>query len=442
MTRLRPVPSAASSVAGHGSLLAASQYAAAAVGMLTSLVLARWLGPTGYGVVGLAIAYPTLVRLLAAVKSAQVITGELAGARAAGRAAVLGPITAFGFALDLGSATLAAVVVAVSAPWVAPYLGRLPAVAWWMTAYAVALVPAAVGGTAQAVLASWGRFGTLAALQVLEPAIGLAGVLVAFAVGWGPAGAIGGLAAGQAATGVLMAWLATGLLHADGVRPWQRSAWRHLGATLATRRGAVGWSYVITTMGALVMQAPIIVLGRVRGPEEAGYYRLGGSLMTVGTLLEISLNQVAYPVLAERASTGMSGTEALLRRWTLWPGLPVAGTALAAAAVLPWIVPAVLGPGFEPLIPGARLMLVGVAAGGAVFWRNAYCFALGRFDLVGWASVLFAVVVAVPAWTVAARWGFVGLAVLATAGKLASVAWLVGRLYSGRPHSRRVPEPA
>jgi len=55
-------------------LLAGSQYIAAAVGLVTSVVTARLLGPKDFGLVAVVMSYPMLLGSLVAVKSGTVTT--------------------------------------------------------------------------------------------------------------------------------------------------------------------------------------------------------------------------------------------------------------------------------------------------------------------------------------------------------------------------------
>ncbi len=64
-------------------VLAASQYVAAGLGFVTSILVARGLGPAGYGAVTLLVAYPALVWSVTSVKSSQVTTRYLSRFRAA-----------------------------------------------------------------------------------------------------------------------------------------------------------------------------------------------------------------------------------------------------------------------------------------------------------------------------------------------------------------------
>ena len=94
-----------------------------------------------------------------------------------------------------------------------------------------------------------------------------------------------------------MAWWA---LSEDGVVAWWRApvkriAWlrRELGATM-------GWNYLMVTLSGLMAQLPLMWLGRVRGPEEAGFFRLATTIVTTVGYVEGALGRVVSPILATR----------------------------------------------------------------------------------------------------------------------------------------------
>jgi O-antigen/teichoic acid export membrane protein len=216
---------------------------------------------------------------------------------------------------------------------------------------------------------------------------------------------------------------------ADGVAPWWRASLRPIAPFVKELSVSFGWTYVSATMGAAITQLPVMILGRLRGPEEAGFYRIAANVMTVGQQMEASLNQVAYPALS--AAWGQRSRPSLvaeLRRWTLWPGLPAGAVVLLAIPVMPFLLPLVLGSGFAGVAPGAQLMLMGAAAGVIVFWLNAVYLAGGKFGFWAGAFVMYAILLTGFGWFVGGRWGFVGVAGLAAVGKVFTVVWLLSNI--------------
>ena len=91
------------------------------------------------------------------------------------------------------------------------------------------------------------------------------------------------------------------------------------GATFAPEmRGVFGWNYLVVTWAGLIGQVPLIILAHLRGSEAAGFYRLATSIVTVGSFLETSTGNFAYPVLSARwGSDSRVRLIRALRRWTI-----------------------------------------------------------------------------------------------------------------------------
>jgi len=82
------------------SLLAISQYVAVALNLVTNILMARLLGPTDYGLVALAVAYPTMLWSFVSVKSMSIITRYVAIFRARREPEKLKGLVKLGYSLD------------------------------------------------------------------------------------------------------------------------------------------------------------------------------------------------------------------------------------------------------------------------------------------------------------------------------------------------------
>ncbi len=210
-------------LAMSASLLAVSQYLSAILNLITNILMARMLGPTGYGLVAIAIAYPTLLWSFVGIKSVSVITRYVAAFRAKGQVDELAGVVKAGYLLDVLVSCLAFFLVSATCWWVSSIFYRQPDVGWMMVAYAASFPIFTLTGGSLAVLSAWERFRLLAGLEVLHPAFKLAFVAGLVTKGFGPAGAVIGMAVAQASIGVIMMVTATFLLMREGKGYWWRA---------------------------------------------------------------------------------------------------------------------------------------------------------------------------------------------------------------------------
>jgi O-antigen/teichoic acid export membrane protein len=263
------------------------------------------------------------------------------------------------------------------------------------------------------------KFRLLALLQVLDAAVTFFLVFGMLAAGLGIRGLIIGMAVGQAVAGLTMAASATYILYRDKLGPWWRSSFEHVASMRRELGSLFGWNYLLVTLSGLLVQVPVMLLGRFRGPEEAGFFRLATSISVVGSYMENSLVKVTYPVLSARwVGGGIEGIRSVLKRWMLGGGVPLGILLALAIPLLPVLIPPVFGTGYRPMIAGTQLLLAGMVASAIVFWLNPAYFALGRIDI--WTKVFALQVLLVFGFGVLLipGTGFFGMAGIITVGKL------------------------
>jgi O-antigen/teichoic acid export membrane protein len=422
-------------MASDAGLMATSQYVAAGLSFMTAAVAARLLGPTDYGIVALVIAYPTLLLSFVAPKSISVATRYVASFRASGKTDELKAICKLGYGLDLLASLLCFGLTSITGWWVARHIYNIPNLAWLMIAYASSFFFSSPIGTSRAILSSWGRFRLLAGFQILHRSFILISVVTLLLSGFGIPGMVLGMAVGHGVIGLAMASAAAHTLHRDSLGNWWRIS---LGSELPFIKEITaffGWNYLTVTLAGMREQVPLMLLGHYTGAEEAGYYRLARSIMTMGSYLEASLRRVVYPALSARWGAGKrQGLEMTLRRWTMRGGLPVAILVLLTIPALPIAVPLVFGSAFRPMVLGAQLMMVGVAVSTTFFWLSASYYAIGEIGLWTKANLFYSVFVVGLAWILSQAWGFVGVASVVSSGKILFTVCLAALLISKDIH--------
>jgi len=428
-------------LAGQAGVTVLGQVAATLIGLFTNVLCARVLGPVAFGTAALLLSFPTLVWSIAAVKSLSVTTRYLASFRATERYDEFRGICKLGYLVDLAVALIAFAVIAGTGWWVVPRLLGLQGAGWLLVLYAASYPFHSLVGTSAAVFGTWGRFRTLAALQVAQKALILAftGGLLWAGAGWHAI--VLGTAAGQALYGLLMVAMAARLLRRERVGAW----WSARMGAVAALRGEIasffGWNYLYVTSSGVLQQAPLMLLGRLAGVEAAGYYRLAISMVTAASYLETALARVTYPLLAARWEThDRSRIRANLQRWSLRAGAPAAAVLLLGIPVLPFAVSVLLDARYAPMVPGAQLMLVGAAASVAFFWMQPFYYSAGYVadwvkGFIGWMLV-----VVVAGYVAVTAWGYLGMSAVSALGEVGltlSMAYVLhrkaGRLWDAAP---------
>src|SRR4030095_15474325 len=146
--------------------------------------------------------------------------------------------------------------------------------------------------------------------------------------------------------------MAGSLLQRNGVGPWWKASVRNLDHLRGELVSFFGWNYVMTTLTGVVAQAPVMLLGVIRGPEDAGFFRLALALATGASYPVGAASQVLYSRLsAQMANQGMARElTANSKRGMIRAGLPMGAAIASSALLLPWLLPLVLGEGYRSMV--------------------------------------------------------------------------------------------
>jgi len=406
-------------MASDVALVAASQYIAAGLSFLTTAVAARFLGPTEYGIAALVMAYPTFLSSFIGVKSISITTRYIASFRATARHEELKSMCKLGYGLDLLVAFVVIALVGATGWWVAGSMYNMPQIFWLMVVYAAFFPLSSFCGTSIAIFSAWQNFRWLSALQVLNKLLTLFLVLGFLFTGFGMPGMVIAHAIGDAAIGLIMLIVAAYILHRDGLGFWWNASLKEIAPLLKELGVFLGWNYMTVTFDGLVGQVPLMLLGRLRSPDEAGFYRLATSLTTVGTYLTGALGKVVYPVLSTRWAAGeRESINRALRRWTWSAGLPAGVLMFLCIFLLPILIPQVFGSSYNSMMLGTQAMLVGTALSTVFFWLPTFLYASGRIDVWTKAQGLYTVCGIGLGWFCIQWYGFSGLAILLGLGKV------------------------
>lgn len=400
--------------------LVVAQLAAALLGLATNIVAARALPPAEFGLSALVIAYPTLVWSFVNVKSASVTTRYISAFLAADRRAEVASFTKLGVVVDIGASLAAVGLVAATLPWVTARAAGGPSAAGLTLLYAGSLPIFALANTGSAVLSSYGRFRLLAGYQVMERFTSLVVTVFLLSHTAGLSAVIIGRTAGNLAIGLAMISTVTYLVSRGGAGRWWKAPLVSLRSFRSELSSLFGWSYLSATVAGVVGQIPLLLLGSMRGPAEAGYYRLATNLLGVGRYAEGALSRIAYPQLS-RLLAGRDPGAVLntLKAWTIWLGVPSAVFLVISMPLVRYLVPSMFGAEYSPVITGTQVMLAGSLLGTAFFWIVSLYFALGRIDTWTKVQSLFGAATLGFGWIAIRLWGFDGMAWITAAAESA-----------------------
>lgn len=412
----------------HWLIVSSGSYLRLALGLITSVTLARALGPESFGVFAILAAAATLAGGFADFG----LTGAAVRRIAASDDASERARTWQAFiALRLGGAVALAVSGIVAAGWISLRVLDIPGDASLLRLALLGVVATAFSGTVTAGLQAAERFGALTTVMLVNAVLSAALALALAATG-----------RLTLETAVLVLGIGTSLASAV-------TGWRLLPAELHNRRPSLVavraeagplarfgiWLWAASTLGLLAAHLDIILVGHWVPVDEVGAYALAIALAGKGEVLTHSLHAVLLP----RASRLQSSVEiggylrAGLRR-SLAAGvllalaIPLAGPAIAL----------VYGDAWQPSVPMVQLLLVASIIDLLAAPALLLAYTVERPRLLAMAAALRAVTLAIVALALVPRLGVEGAIAARLVASVAVAAAAGGSIAVARGRARHV----
>lgn len=362
--------------------LSCISYVSIALGFFSQFYIAKVVGAYGYGIVAIALAYPSLIFSLATPKSNSVLARYLVEYRSQNNLELVIPTCLLGYTVDLLAALVTIGLIFATGQLIPAtgYDGQK--VYQLMMIYSLSMPFLAVTNTSFAILNGYEQYSQLGWIQLIKRIF----LLTAFL------GFIQFMGSGSRS--LIAAYAASNLLYgglAVGMAGWtvlsrQSVSYQQLffkaGSQALVRHilGSYGWNFLLVTVTGFSTQLPVIFLGSTQGPESAGFFRLGVLLANAAMFPKAALGKTLLPKLTEemRAHTGRWLSQQF-RRWTLKLGIPLGLSILLASWLLYPLIDYVYGPEYTRVFAGFYLLLSSAAGLSVFFWLEPYYFAYARY---------------------------------------------------------------
>ena len=290
-------------------------------------IAARALGPEGFGVFTLVLAYGQAIANLAQFQSWQALIRYGAGHLARGDRAGLARLVAFTGAMDVASALVGAAVAVAGVSMAGAWLGWSGAQQGRAALFGGALL-LSIGATPVGTLRLFDRFDLITYIQAIGPAVRLAGSLVA----WGVS---------RSVDAFLIVWAAAALVQSAagwivsfgpaGQAPQFARDW--FGRARAENPGILrfmGLTNLSSSLSLIWEQLGTLAVGGVSGATAAGGFRIASRLAKAMVKPVQTFSRVLFPELARLVA---SDDHVTLRRVTIRVGWAAIGLSLAVVLV-------------------------------------------------------------------------------------------------------------
>ncbi len=439
---------AARRLLARGSTLLGGSSVALLASFLQTVLVARSLGPTSFGIWAGIQAFCTVVATLLTFRTSEPVTRYLAEYQQRREAALatnpsgedaylVELLLGTAIATDALTQIFAILVIGLSAPWAAPLLPGGEEVLALYPIMAIGLLRNLFDGTWFSVARNLSRYRTIATLNALFPTLRLSATTICWSLNvitlqrFVTLMTLLGIVQ-MAITG----WYLWRAIHTDlCIKPT-----RLFSFNLLKRQRQLGsfWSFMKATFlwslfSALVKEGDILILGGLRPAEEVGWYRLAKNLTSIVQQVGEMLAQVIYQDFSEQVVVRNGAALRDTIRFLAKTWLPaVVAVSLISITLAYFAIPLIFGGSYQATFGVFSILMIGTGCVTALFWVRPLTLAFElywyNFQVVAWGSGLFLGA----DWIFIHIWGVHGAALafatLTTAGPLVMLPPVWGRL--------------
>lgn len=364
----------------NSSWLLGSELFIYAITLLQGLIVARYLGAAGYGILSLVVTYVTLVNQVLDFKIFEAATRYIAEFKTTGEHPRMFAMIKLCYLVDFLTGIAAFVIVLLTARFATHYIPHsTAALESLILLYALRLLFSTVDGTSSAILTVFDRFswqslygGFMALLQLglitllLHAGYGIRGVLVTYIL--------------VAATGSLLyLFLVLRLFRSQNLLPLAGSKISLIAGRWKEIRGFMLTTNVHEFLNLFTKNMDVLLLGYFRNATEVGYFRLAKSFVSTVSVVSTPFYRAFFPQLATLWSRNKHiAFNSLVKRFTALVSLFAVPAAIIIALLSPLIIRLTVGGQFLPSVYAIRVMIWGMLLSTVCCWLRPALLAMGK----------------------------------------------------------------
>ncbi|HLE15930.1 MAG TPA: oligosaccharide flippase family protein [Anaerolineales bacterium] len=403
----------------------------AGLSMLQSILTARLLGVTDFGILGTITVFTSVVNKFASFRMSELVikyVGEFSVSGDSRRAAAV--FKTAGVTETLTS-IFAFGLIWLLAPLGARYFAKDAGLAGWFILYGLIVLANFMSESSTGLLQIFDRYRAIAIVTVGQSLLTLILVGVAYYIQGGLLEVLLAYMAGKTVGSLSLTLIA---LSEAGQR-WGPGWWRSPFGLLRERLGEVGRFAVSTNISATInlvnKDGELLWVSALSSPTGAGYYKLALSLVNLVQLPVSPLPQATYPELSrEAARRDWASLRKVLRQGSLLAFAYSLAASLGLLIFGPLIIRIFYTPEFLPAYPAILLLMVGYVVAATFYWNRIALLSLGLPDYPTKVNLIAAGLKVAGILLIVPVFGYLGSAALLSAFYLFSVSLNVRKSYA------------
>ena len=352
---------------------------ASGMSMVQSILAGRLLGPATYGILGSVTTFTSVVNRFASFRMNELVVryvGHYQENDDPQRAAAVFKVASM---LEIGSSIIALVLILILAPLGARFFAHDITLVSWFKVYGIIVLANLIFESATGLLQIFDRFRSIALINVIQSAVTLILIAIAFIARLGLSSVVVIYMVGKitGSLGISIAALA------EARKRWGRNWWRVPVNILRTEmRSLLTFAFstnLSSTISLVAKDSEVLWVSGFLGPEMAGYYITALKVTGIIQLPISPLPKATFPELTR---------EIARRQWENVRYILRQGSRLAAAYSIPTTLGLILlgkllifytyGPEFVPSYEPLVILLIGFTFVNIFYWNRVALLSLAR----------------------------------------------------------------
>jgi len=400
---------------------------------VASIVIARLLGPSDYGLYSISLIAPSILLMFTDFGANSALVRFTAKFKSQGRGRSISGLVKTGIVFELATALLMLSVSLSFADLLATYVVNRPGIGPLIQVASFVILGNALFATAGSVFYGLGQMGKAAATSVLRSIVKVVAAPALIITGLGVLGAVTGHVLSSVVAGILASVVALGLCISQRREPNEDPGFTS-NLTLMVRYGVP--LYASGLAGGLLSQYQSVVLAWLVPNADIGNFSIAAAFTTLIALLTTPISTALFPAFSKldpsRNGRELKGIFLHSLRYTVFLTIPASFFIAVASRDL---VAVAYGPSYEQAPLYLAIYSVTFLFAGFFLVLDSFFNGIGRTDL-SLKSTLIRLPVAVPlvpllAWLYGVP-GFICATIISTAFAIAYLAWVAHQEYEMR----------
>lgn len=403
----------------------------AALSMLQSILVARLLGVTDFGILGTITLFASLINKFASFRMSELVVKYVGQYSVEGDDRRAAAVFKSAGILETLTSLFAFGLIWLLAPLGARYIAKDITTTYWFVLYGLIVLANFMAESSTGLMQIFDRYKVIAGITIGQSLLTLGIIVYVYSNQGGLFEVVVAYMVGKIAGALALAISAIFIASSH----WGSGWWRAPIGLLRDRTRELVRFAVSTNISATInlvnKDGELLWVSALTGPTQAGYYKLALSLANLIQLPISPLPQATYPELSREVAGSNWGN----LRYILRQGSKMALGYSAVAGILLLIfgqplIAIFYTSEFLPAYPALLILMVGLLVANTFYWNRIALLSLGLADYPAKVNSIAAVLKAIGLFTIVPKFGYLGSAALLSGYYIFSVSINVRKTFS------------